>query len=840
MKQYDPAPVKCSRLTLDLMRSEYKRRADQLGLDCSVLMDGDVNSEIAIIVEAPGAREVETHTPLIGGSGQLLWNTLNKVTERANTTEAGKRRPLRVTRRTVYVSNVCKRQLSTVKGKQVLAAAEKQQWIQLLKWELAQLPNVKYILIMGNLALNALTGENGITLWRGSVLQRPIATLDTSTRDVTMFCAFNAAAVLRTPMHEPIFMLDMARFVSVVQGTFKPHKVDVSRINPSPAEAIQWCEKMIDERKPVAFDIEIMSHETACVGLANTAHDGMCINYRAFDENRWSIQDEAKVRKNIQRVFDNTNLIAQNGNFDCSWLWYKDAMRVPRVWFDTMLAHHTLYSILPHSLAFLTSQYTTHPYYKDEGKDWREGGNINQFWEYNIRDAAITYAVQMRLHEELRRDGMEEFFFDHVMRLQPHLVRMTVGGVRIDKTLKDKIAVELREKVNELRVTFQEQARIATNDDALDVNPNSPPQLSVLFYRELGLHSRYHDTGALTRSKWIDDPRTPEPTRKMLQTLNEYKKEDKFVSTYAEMAIDEDSRIRCEYKQTGVQSAPGRLSSAKVMWGTGANLQNQPERAYDMFITDPGYCFVYFDLAQAEARVVAWLANIETWIEQFERARLEGGYDAHRALASDMFNIPYDEVPTYDRTPDGELTIRYIAKRCRHGLNYRMAAPRLAETTGLPLYRAQESYTIYHRLTPQLREWWQDTEIEVRKNKILISPMGRQLRFLGRIDDSALDSIIAFRPQSTIGDKVSEIIYQCHDDTNWPHDARIAMNIHDALIGISPIKKAVKCLRIMKRYAESPIVINGRPLIIPADCKMSQPDEYGVHRWSTLKSVELR
>jgi hypothetical protein len=39
----------------------------------------------------------------------------------------------------------------------------------------------------------------------------------------------------------------------------------------------------------------------------------------------------------------------------------------------------------------------------------------------------------------------------------------------------------------------------------------------------------------------------------------------------------------------------------------------------------------------------------------------------------------------------------------------------------------------------------------------------------------------------------------------------------------------------MKEYAEKPILIKGEQLIIPADCKISTPDERGVHRWSTLE-----
>jgi hypothetical protein len=49
---------------------------------------------------------------------------------------------------------------------------------------------------------------------------------------------------------------------------------------------------------------------------------------------------------------------------------------------------------LPHSLAFLTSRYTTHPYYKDEKEGWKQVGDADRFWRYNVKDCCITLAVQ--------------------------------------------------------------------------------------------------------------------------------------------------------------------------------------------------------------------------------------------------------------------------------------------------------------------------------------------------------------------------------------------------------------------------------------------------------------
>jgi hypothetical protein len=137
--------------------------------------------------------------------------------------------------------------------------------------------------------------------------------------------------------------------------------------------------------------------------------------------------------------------------FDASWLAFKDRLMLGRTYFDTMLAHHTLYPSLPHNLGFLTSQYTTHPYYKDEGKAWKEGGNIDQFWEYNVKDVCITFAAYQRMLKELTDQSLCSFFFLHVMRLQPHLINMTVGGVLTDRELKATIAKETAVEVARLK-----------------------------------------------------------------------------------------------------------------------------------------------------------------------------------------------------------------------------------------------------------------------------------------------------------------------------------------------------------------------------------------------------
>lgn len=816
-------------------------KAQSVGLEVECPADGLFNSEIAIVAEAPGPKEVVAKVPLVGGSGTRLWTVL---------------RHFGFTRNDFYVTNVSKRQVAGDEEEfsvMPLGKDEKNHWMELVRWELSCLPNLRVVVCLGNLALEAFSGHTGITEWRGSVLDIVLTNFDDTSRPrpVRLLASFNPAAVLRNPKDELAFNMDLGRLRRVIDGRWKAHSVETT-INPSLDEARSYIADLLRAREPVAFDIETMGGETACVGLANNPHTAMCINFRTAREHRFNVEDEATLRRELQTLLGGrVPLIAQNGMFDSSWLWFKDKIKVAPIWFDTMLAHHTLYPWMPHNLGYLCTQYTTHPYYKNEKNAWKEGGDIDGFWRYNGTDCCITWACAARMEKELETEKLDQFFFDHVMRLQPHLVRMVVGGVKIDLALREGINEKLREELETYRAAFHLAVQEATGDSNYFPNPLSAPALSDLLFSRLKLVGRGSSTDEENRARMYHHHRTSDNARKVIDTLNQFKMEHKFYSTYVDTEIDEDGRMRCEYKQTGVSKAPGRLSSAKVLWGHydlkskrviqhGMNLQNQPSRAHAMFIADEGYTFVYADGSQAEARYVGWDAEITTWMEQFEKARLDGKYDAHRALASLMFNVPYDEVPTAD-IEDGAKTIRFKAKRCRHGLNYRMMADRLASSAGIPLPEAERLYIVYHRLNPELMKWWRRLEHEARSSRYLFNSYGRRLFIQGDLNDKeTLESIVAFRPQSTIGDKVNRVIYQSECDDDWPHDARMCLNVHDAVVALVPIHKAKTCAKIIKKHMEEPIIVRPSlpPLIIPADVGIAEPDEQGVRRWSTIKKIK--
>lgn len=819
--------------SIHTMNAELRLRSQSAGRDMQCGCGGSYNAKIAVVGVYPGQDEVLKGEPLVGATGGILTEKLQRYN---------------MAKHQLYLTNAVKCKPLT----EQISKADKEFWYSLLRWELLQLPNLEIIFIMGELALEALTDKKGITNWRGSVINIEIKQMFNGTvksKTFTAVIANNPALIFRDGKQEIPFELDVQKLINVYNNEHHEYNIE-HLINPTFHEAMDWIKKMKADNKPVSFDIEVAgkSLETICLGLTNDKHIGMCIPFQNTEGSFYSIQEEVQLWEAIQNLVDDekVRLVAQNGMFDCYFLYYKNRIRVRRVWLDTLLAHHTLYPTLPHSLAFLTSQYTDHPFYKDDGKLWAATGDIDEEWRYNVKDVCITLAVSEAELSDLKAQEMDKFFFDHVMRLQPHLYGMTARGIKIDANKKDQWSVEFGNKVEATRQQFVGKARSITENEALEINLNSPKQMQQLYFGELKLIGRGNKTDRINRDRMLAHPNTSIEAQELIHLHNEYSEGHKFLSTYVNSKVDQDQRIRCEWKQFGVQSAPGRLSSSKVMWGSGMNLQNQPKSSFDMFIADEGYMFVYLDMEQIEARLVGWEAQIDTWIEQFERARKEpGSYDAHRALASQMFNIPYDDVPKSDYNEDGTHSIRYTAKRCRHGLNYRMLPDRLAQVLKCSVSHATMLFNIYHRTTPEIKEWWEATEREATTKRTLFTVKGRRWIALERLNKDSLSSVVAFRPQSTAGDHVSGAIYKCHEDDEWPKDsngnlrAAIVLNIHDALIAICKPEDHITCMKIMRKYAEEPLIIHGRELIIPAAFKVSQPDENGVHRLSTLKGVNF-
>ncbi len=815
------------------IKEKFLNHIASYGLEVGCLAEGKSDAKVIVIGDFPTINECALNKPLQNQGNILLWKNLSKMG---------------VGKHNVHATHVVKRSASSMDK---ITAAELSLWQEALLYEIS-LINPKMIICMGKIALNTLFDYTKIDHYRGSVYKY---------KDIPTMIIDESVVAMRNPEKEVIFNMDMYKAKRVYEGDYKEMEMDII-INPSYEQALDYIADIRNNHKRFSVDIELSSMQTACIGLGISPKDAMCINFRDAKTNRFTAEQEFNIVKQFAFLTDqkDTFVIAQNGNFDSYFMGYKDHCTF-KVDFDTLLAHHTLYPKLPHGLGFLVSQYLDFPYYKDEVNIFKEGGDIDGFWEYNGKDCCTTFACADILHTELVDSNLHDFFYNHVMRLQPHLSKSTTTGIAVDIAKKEKLAIDMTKDLDILNTKLQQKIKKYLQDPDYEVNINSPKQVAKLFYDKLKIKYPARNTDKKARDVFLKDPRINIEVKDILTSFGHIKEETKFLSTYVNTNIDEDNRFRAEFKQFGVTRAPGRLSSGKTLWGSGGNAQNQPYRAYEMYLPDEGCVYIYFDLAQAEARYVAWDAWIESWIEDFERARSIGGFDAHRSLASTMFKIDYDDLSPDDfldhkgrraKDPNCDvttlsLTPRGIAKRCRHGLNYRMHIARLAQTTGMSYAEAASNYHLYHKTNPELSIWWELVEKKFRKERQLINSYGRRNIALGKITEDSLDSIIAFRPQSTIGDKTQRVWYQSHEHPAWDSNkARIALNVHDALYAIATPDYAKTALSIMKAYAEEPIMVkrikDGKPhqMIIPADCKISVAGEDGVHRMSTMKDIDIQ
>src|SRR4029077_18978921 len=159
-------------------RKLFNLEAENLDLTVQVFSDGPINSTLAIIGEGPGESEIRHGIHFAGGSGHVLLNEARKYD---------------LARHSVYITNVVKRQISlSSKGdaRHSVSRAELSKWISLLHWELRQLPNLRYVLLMGNYAIEALLHHQGVTEWRGSVLD-----YDLDGRKIKLILTYNPAYV---------------------------------------------------------------------------------------------------------------------------------------------------------------------------------------------------------------------------------------------------------------------------------------------------------------------------------------------------------------------------------------------------------------------------------------------------------------------------------------------------------------------------------------------------------------------------------------------------------------------------------------------------------------------
>ena len=325
--------------------------------------------------------------------------------------------------------------------------------------------------------------------------------------------------------------------------------------------------------------------------------------------------------------------------------------------------------------------------------------------EFAAKQAAINYKAKAVMDEKLKENGQTDLFYNIEMPLIFVLADMENYGIKVDRQTLLKYKTDLETSIEQTTKEIYELA-------GEEFNINSPKQLGVILFEKLGLHGgKKTKTGYSTAAEVLESLRYDSP---IVDKILYYRQIAKLKSTYADglLAVinEKDSRIYSTFNQT--ITATGRISS------TEPNLQNIPVRLElgrefrKVFIPEEGYIFVDADYSQIELRVLAHMADDKTLINAFKE-----GQDIHRLTASQVFNVPFDEVTSKQRSD---------AKAVNFGIIYGMGAFSLSKDLGITKKMAEEYIKGYFAKYPNIKVYMDRTVEQAAKEGYVTTVFGRR------------------------------------------------------------------------------------------------------------------
>ncbi|WP_135502254.1 DNA polymerase I [Roseovarius aestuariivivens] len=425
--------------------------------------------------------------------------------------------------------------------------------------------------------------------------------------------------------------------------------------------------------------------------------------------------DRDEVLKALKPVFEDDAVlkIGQNMKYDAKILANYGVEITPID--DTMLMSYALNSGLHgHGMDTLSERYLGHA--PIPIKELLGSGKsaitfdrvpIETATRYAAEDADITLRLWHTFKPQLHRTKVTTVYETLERPLVPVLAQMERAGILVDKGTLSKMSNAFAQKMAQLEDEIHELA-------GEKFNVGSPKQLGEILFDKMGLEGgKKGKTGAYaTGADVLEDLATEHdlPARVL-----DWRQVSKLKSTYTDALqdhIDPDTgRVHTSYVQTGAST--GRLAS------TDPNLQNIPirteegRRIREAFVAGEGKVLLSLDYSQIELRILAHVADIAQLKEAFRE-----GQDIHAMTASEMFDVPMDEM-----TPE----VRRRAKAINFGVIYGISGFGLARNLRIPRAEAQGFIDRYFERFPGIRDYMDDTVNFAKEHGFVQTLFGRKI-----------------------------------------------------------------------------------------------------------------
>ena len=504
-------------------------------------------------------------------------------------------------------------------------------------------------------------------------------------------------------------------------------------------------------------------------------------------------------------------LVGQNLKFDLPML-NRHGIRVEEFLGDTMLMSYVLNSTgTRHGLDRMAQHYLNYEPMKYEEVVGSASKQIN-FAQVEIQ-AATFYAAEdaditLRLFNHLNKKLEDQPKLINLLQsieypMLQSLIKVETNGAKIDEKMLSKYSDELAIKIEELsRASFEMAGE--------EFNMDSPKQLVEILYNKLDL--------PVLKKTPKGQPSTNEGTLQRLaeqfdlpKIIIEYRGLAKLKSTYTDSLINIQhpitKRIHTSYQQA--VTSTGRLSS------TEPNLQNIPiktaegRKIREAFIPEKGNVLISADYSQIELRIMAHLSGDKNLTYAFNN-----NIDVHSSTASEVFNIPLEDVSAEHRRS---------AKAINFGLIYGMSAFGLTRQLGIPRHEAQAYLDTYFERYTGVKEYMDSTKELAKKNLFVETILGRKLHVASINDSNGLRRQAAERAaiNAPLQGSAADIIKKAMVDVDqWIGDdnpnIKLIMQVHDELIFEANKDFANDAIGHIVKLMESTIELN-IPLIVDAN-----------------------
>lgn len=792
----------------------------QIQVKPTLIIDGSWNG-VTFCGESPGKDEVSNGIGFSGGSGRLLWRMAEAAGIReisSNRTNVSKRRPPEDDFGIFYLDPI----------KRTQRTAELSYWHDLLIAELSKF-TPKVFVAVGDESLRAVCPDiRGISKYRGSVLESSIV------KGMKVVPIMHPAWIMRMNWEwYYVGIRDLKKVRSLLDGTYKPELEPTFIIKPTLQQSLEAIATI--EQNPMAewfLDIETRGDTITCFGLSIPTikpNWAICIPIQTTTNAYWTAEEEQLIWKSLGEAFKlNSHCSNQNLAYDMDYMLDPYHIEPSGFDFDPMIAHKLCYPEFDKGLDFTTSIYTNIPYYKDEGKTWKQKVPDEKVWTYCCKDVWSTPKVSQAIKLELSSQGLHETYLKRAHRFIPIALEMQRNRLKINLSWKDKLSNLLESE----KIKVHKELSSLVNIDEGNLNVKSSPQIAKILYEDLGLpiKKKRGSDKASTEENFLKELRSTVPDSstafKVLNLILEERHLRTRQSNYINISLDPDNHW--PYTVFINNDKTGRWESKSSPKWRGSKVTHIPKVLRLMFEPPSGRIFVQRDLSQAEARYVAAEAKCLFLNKTFKDFDTGVGSKIHKVVGK----LIYGEEPKQD-------SMEYdTSKSIVHAYNYMTAAKRMAVEANINLKDAEKARNVYSLNVLEIPRWWDRIKDEATRIGYLTTPTGRKRQCFsacsmvtntGALADEIWRDLVSWKPQTTIPDILNEGMFSTWSELPW---VSIHQQGHDSHLDSIDPTRLEEYFTKTEAYHRVPILIDRQvELVIPSELSWG-------YLWGALKPYE--